>query len=172
MCIHLHLSVCVCITRGRRLHEGGGVVGNRSILQMLQGRSEWKVLWLSVVQQHSKICTKRHATCGPILLQCSFRSADWVIIEMLVGTKWLRCRKGEGKDQRGGREEGKKEEKHVYLWRLGLTSQCKVSLLECLPERRQLRFPLGSPRRNMRNAHLSLCLSLSHSLTFPCLYSL
>lgn len=48
-----------------------------------------------------------------------------------------------------------------------MTSESKVSLLECLPERRRVRFPLGSPRRNMRNAHLCLPLSLPFSLTFP-----
>lgn len=52
-------------------------------------------------------------------------------------------------------------EKHVYLCRLRLTSCSKVSLLERVPERRRVRFPLGSPRRNMRNAHLC------SSLTFP-----
>lgn len=46
-----------------------------------------------------------------------------------------------------------------------MTLKSKVSLLESLPERRQARFPLGSSRRNMRNAHL--CLPFSLVMIFP-----
>ena len=64
-CVHAFASVCVHYAWVERLREGGGVVGNRSILQMLQGRrSEWKVLWLSVVQHFSD--SQRYATCGSI----------------------------------------------------------------------------------------------------------
>lgn len=39
----LHASVCMCVfevRRGWRLREGGGAVGNRRVLQMLQGRKD------------------------------------------------------------------------------------------------------------------------------------
>lgn len=42
----------------------------------------------------------------------------------------------------------------------GLRRGLRFPLLERLPERRRVRFPLGSPRRNMRKAHLSSSLSL------------
>lgn len=42
----------------------------------------------------------------------------------------------------------------------GLRRSLRFPLLERLPERRRVRFPLGSPRRNMRKAHLSSSLSL------------
>lgn len=59
VCMRLHLCV-----RGRRLREGGGVVGNRSFLQMLQGRrSEWKVLRLSAVRRSGD--SRRRAAGGP-----------------------------------------------------------------------------------------------------------
>lgn len=42
----------------------------------------------------------------------------------------------------------------------GLRRSLRFPLLERLPERRRVRFPLGFPRRNMRKAHLSSSLSL------------
>lgn len=72
-CVHASISVCVCTARGRRMRTGGGVVRNRSVLQMLQGRrTEWKVLWLSVTQQPS-LNWKGMPHVGPIpILWSSF----------------------------------------------------------------------------------------------------
>ena len=117
--VHVAASrcVCVCITRGWRLREGGGgVVGNRSILQMLQGRrSEWKVLWLSVVQQSLTRKGMPHVALSQFSL--SFRFAHEVIIENLGEQTKCEVFEGERKDQEAGRERGKEQEKfeqHVY----------------------------------------------------------
>lgn len=79
------VAVCVYFARGWRLREGGGVVGNRSILQMLQGRRrrrEWKVLRLSVVR-HSLSDSQRYSTCGPVPIPASLSHflSDEVIVD-------------------------------------------------------------------------------------------
>lgn len=88
VCACVCIRVCVCIARGRRLREeeeGGGVVGNRSILQMLRGRrSEWKVLWLSVARRSLTRGGMPHATF--IQTQIHFLS-DGAIAEKVWGKR-------------------------------------------------------------------------------------
>ena len=132
-CVHVSASVCVCvcvcvwlcIARGWRPREeeeeeGGGVVGNRSILQMLRGRrSEWKVLWLSVARRSLTRGGMPHAASSRLSLTFSLtgrspRSSG----EVSDGeVRWKD--QGEGRGRKGEEE---KIEKHVYSWRLGLTS--------------------------------------------------
>lgn len=119
MCLHL----CVCIARGRRLREeeeeGGGVVGNRSILQMLRGGVNGKfcgyqsrgALWLG------EVCHMRpHPGSVSLFVwrgdrrKSSGEEGDWEVT-------WKDQEEG-----RGRKREEEKIEKHVYLWRLGLTS--------------------------------------------------
>lgn len=63
VCVCLYLHLCVCVG-GWTLRERGGGVGNRSILQMLHGRSEWNVLWLSVAR--CSLTRRGNVTRGPI----------------------------------------------------------------------------------------------------------
>lgn len=117
VCACVCSCVCVCITRGWRLREGGGVVGNRSVLQMLQGRrTERKVLWLSVVQQHS-LTRKGMPHVAPSQLRAySLRSCwwsnNWNVGWNKVTERYKRWEKRSKREEERG--EKKKEEKHVY----------------------------------------------------------
>lgn len=65
--------VCICVARGWRLREGGGVVGNRSVLQMLQGRrTEWKLLRLSAPWKQSLTLKGMPRVAPSQTLRCRF----------------------------------------------------------------------------------------------------
>lgn len=88
VCACACIWICVCALRvGWRLREGGGVVGNRSILQMLQGRSKWKVLWLSVLQHSLTRKGMPHVASSQLGLKFTFAQPDRVIIAKFGETR-------------------------------------------------------------------------------------
>lgn len=78
------LHVCVCeAMRGQKLREGGGAVGNRSVLQMLQGRRDLSgkfcgYQWYGDDSRGNKQRKKRHCHMWPRPNSPPLKSSDGV----------------------------------------------------------------------------------------------